>query len=339
MSQAGTSFYTAANLISKLMAHSRKHKNAGVRCPGHDYRSKCIYHIVLNKAEGFPLFSEVTGSPGSLDFPPSVSLHPAGEIIHSAISALKSEFPFTSVLRRCIMPDHVHFALYVREATDTHLDQIITHLKRLCSEAWESHGNPPETDFFLSGYHDTFLSGNDQLQVLLNYISDNPRRHLIRTAAPGWFRRFRISDGSSTYEAYGNWDLLCEPNRTPVRFSRKYSESELLDKKREWHRAILNDGILVSPFIHPTEKAVRDWGMRNGAAIIYITHKPFPDRYKPQGELFDLCAEGRLLIVHIPQSEKSMEYIKENGKPPYAACQKMNAVAVEIATGLYEPVL
>lgn len=323
------------------MILSRKHPNAGIRCPGHDYRSRCIYHIVLNKADGFPDFSEVVGIPDNHQWPPKTALSDAGQIIFEAISNIKSNFPHTSILRRCIMPDHVHFAIFIKEKTDIHLGKIITTLKKECSNRYEERGNVPGVRFFIPDYHDTFLTGKDQLQKMLAYISDNPRRYLVRKSNPGWFRQFIIisPDGKSRYEAYGNWDLLSEFQKVAVKISRKYSDSELKSWKKLWHTTILNDGVLVSPFINPNEKKVRDWAMDNGGSLIYLTCKPFPERFKPQGKMFDLCAEGRLLIVRIPPNEQEAEYIRDNDRPCYAHCQRMNDIAKEIAVNEFRPIL
>ncbi|MDE6296484.1 MAG: hypothetical protein K2L89_01445, partial [Muribaculaceae bacterium] len=310
------------------MSFTRKRHNAGIRCPGHDYRSRCIYHIVLNKAEGFPDFSEVVGIPDNHQWPPKTELSHVGKIIFEAISNIKSNFPHTSILRRCIMPDHLHFAIFIKEKTDIHLGKIITSFEKECSNRYEERYNTPGIRFFIPGYHDTFLNGEGQLKKMLDYISDNPRRYLVRKENIGWFRQFYISneDGTNRYEAYGNWDLLFEFQRVPVKVSRKYTEAELRSRKKLWHTTILNDGVLVSPFINPNEKKVRDWAMANGGALIYLTYKPFPEKFKPQGKMFDLCAEGRLLIVVIPPDEKAVEYIRANNKPPYTFCQRMNQI-------------
>ena len=237
------------------------------------------------------------------------------------------------------MPDHVHFAIFIRESTDIHLGHIIKKLKRECSSRFEAMGHEPEIEFFIPGYHDTFLTGKDQLKKMLAYISDNPRRHLVRKSNPGWFQQFIISspDGQSRYEAYGNWDLLSEFQRVPVKVSRKYSPSELIARKRLWHKTILNDGVLVSPFINPNEKKVRDWAVENGGSLIYLTYKPFPEKFKPQGKMFDFCAEGRLLIIFIPPDEKEAAYIRENGCPSYSHCQRMNSIAEQIAENEFRP--
>lgn len=272
------------------MSFSRKSKYAGCRCPGHDYRSRCIYHIVLKKADFIPVFSEVVGIVDDHDWPPAVQLSEIGKIIANSLSKLKSHFPFTSILRKCIMPDHVHIALFIKEETEFHLGQIIAELKRNCSSEFQTPiQNNERTDIFIPGYHDTFLSGKDQLKTMLTYISDNPRRYLIRKQHEGWFRKFTISDGENVYSAYGNWDLLSEFQKVIVKYSRKYDLEELKTFKRIWHKTVLNDGILVSPFIHPEEKKVRDWAMDNGGVLIYITYKPFPEKYKPSGKLFELC--------------------------------------------------
>lgn len=299
----------------------RAHRNGLQRHPLHDYRSQCIYHIVLNKAPGIPDFSTVTGTPGSHEFPPHIELLPAGEAIAEALKTLRSDYPFISMPRRCIMPDHLHLALFVKEATDTHLGIIIHALKHHCRLATGSTDS-----LFEEGYHDTILTGRNQLDRMLAYISDNPRRHLLRKLSPGNFHRFFITNGNDRYEAYGNPDLLGEPQIVPVRISSKFSPEELHRRKRLWHFTVLNDGVLASPFISPSERAVRDWAVDNGGAIIMLTHEPLPGRYKPSGALFDACAEGRLLVVSVPAERLSR-----------AACLMMNDIAEHIAAGQFVP--
>ncbi len=237
------------------------------------------------------------------------------------------------------MPDHVHMALFVEEETDIYLGQIITELKKSCSLEYGSICGKDETALFIKGYHDTFLTGKDQLKTMLRYISDNPRRYLVRVNHRGWFRSFYITNGKDRYSAYGNWDLLSEYQKVRVKFSSKYSSSELEGYKRLWFRTILNDGILISPFIHAEEKKVRDWAMDNGGVLIYITYMPFPERYKPSGKLFEICSEGRLLLISYPTNLTEQEYIRKKGVPSRALCEKMNDLALEISTHKFFPIL
>ncbi len=275
---------------AKAMSKHRKHPNAGFRCQGHDYHSRCIYHIVLNKASGLPVFAEITGIPGDHDWAPVSKLTPIGNCIAKAISSLKTKFPFISILRRSIMPDHVHICLFVKEKTDTHLGQIIAELKRSCSQIYQESGGQEGVLFFEDGYYDVFLNGKGQLQKMLAYISDNPRRYLVKKQTADWFKKYIITDGNRYFEAYGNCELLDEYQKVPVKVSRKYSETELLEWKRLWYQTILNDGILVSPFIHPGEKKVKDWAVANGGVLIMIVPFEFTERFKPYGILFELCS-------------------------------------------------
>ena len=76
----------------------------------------------------------------------------------------------------------------------------------------------------------------------------------------------------------------------------------------------------------PDEKEYRDAAIKNGTGIILIVDYRLSDRQKPYKELFDLCSEGRLLIVST----------EEFAAPPktmhYTHAQELNALASQIAT-------
>lgn len=302
----------------------RSDSHSRARCPGHDYYSRCIYHIVLNKADYIPRFSEIVGTLHDRNWPPYAQLTPTGQHIAEAISALKQTFPFTSILRRCIMPDHVHFVIFVKEATDIHLGTIIAHLKRECTHRYcaNTTGDRPHaendtqteqgTHLFAPDYNDTFLRSDGQLKKMLGYVSDNPRRYLLKKLFPGNHRRFTIEIEGVCYDAYGNWDLLEIPEREAVKVSRSFLPEELLRRKRSWLTTAYNGGLLVSPFIHTDEQKVRNWGLTNLANLAIITPEPFGERYRPQGELFELCADGRGVVI---SSAPTGQTVAPSGKP------------------------
>ena len=163
-----------------------KRKRAGLRMPGHDYTSRCIYHIILHKEDYIPAFSTLAGEVGSHDNPPHTVRSPLGEIISRNISRIKEHFPFVSVLRRCVMPDHVHFAIYIKEKSDIHLGSIILQLKTDCRrDAAKTGILDGSQSGFKPGYYDVMLLRYEQLQKMLAYISDNPKRLLMRRQYPG----------------------------------------------------------------------------------------------------------------------------------------------------------
>lgn len=272
---------------------------------------------------------------GSHDWPPTAVRTDIGEIIGRAISSLKAEYPFTSVLRRCIMPDHVHFILNVKETTDIHLGTLIKHIKNKCYSEIISSGYGEGTQIFAENYHDTFLTAGGQLQRMLDYVSDNPRRHLLRKMYPSWFQRFVISNGKACYDAYGNWDLLAEPLIVQVKAGKEFLKRKD-EFKKLWIRTVLNDGILVSPFINKTEKDVRDWAIGKGGALIYVTSDIFSAKFKPEGNMFDLCGEGRIIIVSappLPEYKNLPENIAMRQQ-----CVRMNEISAEIASGQFRPI-
>lgn len=297
------------------------------RAPWHDYRSRCIYMITLNVAENMPPLSELRGIPGNHDWPPVAVNLPAGRIVASKISALKLSFPFIKILRRVIMPDHVHFVLFVERGSEYHIGDIISHLKGECTRQMRlDSGCPENRSFFEDGYHDRILLKEGQLQRMLDYVSDNPRRRLLRLMNPGFHRRrfIRTANGV-TLETYGNIGLLSDPDIEPVIISRKYSSDQLRSLKICWKRTVENGGVLISPFISQSEKRVLEWAIENGGRIIQILDNGFGERFAPKGRLHTLCDEGRILLV------APCEHSLTPPKISRRSCMEMNGLARELA--------
>lgn len=309
--------------------------NGCLRAPWHDYRSRCIYMITINAAPGMPPFSTLAGRPGDHYHPPLCVRTEIGEIIHNEISAIKSEFPHTSILRRVIMPEHIHFVIFVRATGPYHLGNIISHFKAQCTRRLAGYQTVRSSGYdeklppvFEHGYHDRILLKEGQLPRLLHYVSDNPRRRLLRMANPGFHTRSMIaSNDGLRYEAYGNILLLDDPDIEAVKISRRYSPEELRRNKLNWKHTVENCGVLVSPFISDAEKRVRDWAMENGGRIILIQENGFAPRFAPKGKLHDLCSEGRLLIVAPTAYSASAVPLTRS------LCESMNTLAADIAAG------
>ena len=97
------------------------------------------------------------------------------------------------------------------------------------------------------------------------------------------------------------------------------------EKMKGWEETIRCDGVLVSPFINPSEKEIRDKAIENGNGLIIIVNYRFSERAKPYKSLFDLCAEGRMLIIsteEFPSPPKDM---------CYSEAQKLNGIALAVA--------
>lgn len=302
----------------------------------HDYCSRCFYLITMTKAPGVPDFSLVTGNPEAPRHSPErprTVLLTVGEAIEKAICRFRQEFPAVTIMRRVVMPDHIHLVVYARERLPRQIGYYIAALKGACSRtAWEMM---PQADFssrqqpvLEKNFNDRILFRDIPLDNFLRYVDDNPRRLLVRRASPDFFRRVNtLTVGGRRLSAYGNLFLLGDPQKAAVRVSRSFTPAELTRRKRQWLATVENGGVLVSPFISQAEKRVRDWTIANGGKVIQVMPCGFPKRYKPPGESFELCCRGRLLQV-APAGAPAA-----GGKLTRELSMRLNALAEEIAAG------
>ncbi|MDE6564971.1 MAG: hypothetical protein K2L92_09120 [Muribaculaceae bacterium] len=283
----------------------------------HDYRSRSIYHITINKAKVMPLFGHLTGGVSN----PKIEKSRLGLIIERNIRAIGAICPKLRLLQYIIMPDHVHFLLFATEPLELPVGKYISMLKIRIGQEWRLEGGE-EGPIFIENFYDRIISRKGQLDVAFRYIRENPRRLAVRRARPEFFRRVNGLDiGGRRYAAYGNIYLLRNPFCEQVVVHRRDSEAERAAKRERWLHAAANGGVLVSPFISPAEKAIRSEAEALNAKIILITNEAMPERYKPAAHDFALCEAGRLLIISLP-----MEISR-------AACLAMNTLAATISEG------
>lgn len=255
--------------------------------------------VSLTARKLLPPLSIVSGSPDA----PSLTLTPEGEIAERQLTDLAGRFSHLSLLRYVIMPDHIHALFFVEEAVDWHLGTMVGAFKGRCTSAYRELVGNSCAVFFRQGFHDRILRGQSQLKTMHNYIADNPRRLLIRRQCPDLFtRRQKIVINSHELEVFGNIFLLRDPAISFVKVSSRYTPEQLRQLDAEWRRTIERGGVLVSPFISPKERVYRDLAIDSSARLIILAKEGFGDREKPMGRYFDLCAQGRLLIVAPPKA-------------------------------------
>lgn len=302
------------------------------RCKGHEYRSRCIYMITMLKSPDAPLFSSVTAEPGAAKLTPVVSLFPVGEIIYRCLNDMCRNYPQLKILRRIAMPDHIHFELFVTERTVMSLGSMMAAFKSACTN--QCHSAFPESliakdgsPLFTKGFNDKIAFRAGAKDAFYNYIADNPRRYLVKKMHRDYFfHKTQIIVGNKRCGLYGNIFLLDNPVKSFVKISRRKETMTDLDERiKEWEETIRCGGVLVSPFINPEEKVYRDAAIANGNGIILIVNYRFSDRAKPYKELFDLCAEGRLLII------STEEFATAPKQMQYSYAREMNEIAAQVA--------
>ncbi len=153
------------------------------------------------------------------------------------------------------------------------------------------------TPLFSKGFNDSILYHRHQLRNMMAYVKDNPRRLLVKRQHKELFAiRRGISVAGMTFDAVGNIALL-QKAKVAVHCRRKWTESEQKAYVEKCVDAAENGVVLVGAFISKTEKEIELTATERRLPIIRLVENGFEDLYKPVGQDFDSCAEGRLLLL------------------------------------------
>ena len=193
---------------------------------------------------------------------------------------------------------------------------------------------------FEDNYDDSILRHRGQLQHMINYVRDNPRRAIYRKLYPGYFHRVqRIEIAGHIYSAFGNLFLLKAPHKIAVKCHRRHpvtkepyeNTSDFQKYRAEILDAVADGSVIVSPAISKGEQIIRNDCFDNGFPMIHVQDKPFGQYGKPEKRRFDICIEGRLLII-IPENLNILGSV--NGvdvSSNYSKFHNMNRLAEQIA--------
>lgn len=190
----------------------------------------------------------------------------------------------------------------------------------------------PKGLLWAHGYHDRILTNSGQLDVLINYIHDNPRRAWIKRMNHAYFVQHDVRVGGTTFRAIGNDLLLSASKKIQVQVSRRYHRPDATDSvQREWAdmrdqllQAARNGAVLVSPCISRGEQEVARMAKEEGLPLIVLLENGFAEHYKPMGTYFEACAAGRLLML------APWEHHTERRAISRVQCMQLNAMAKDI---------
>jgi hypothetical protein len=298
----------------------------GQRAVWHDYKGVGFYMLTMTVAGRRPLFGQVV-EPGVM------MLSPMGHQVLAAWRAMPSFTPQLETSTLCVMPDHLHGILCVREPLVRPLGAVVRGFKSGVTAALRKATGNPALAVWEEGFYDGVALEPASIQAWHRYILDNPRRLWLKRQHPDLFVRVNalehsrlptLPDGQK-WSGYGNLFLLDRPELVPVRVSRSATPDEIEHTASAIVAKISSGAVAVSPFISPGEQAVvkkaaktapimalsrNKSGLMTAAAIIggspaeeagggliVLKHGGFPPLYKPGGMYFDLCAAGRLLVL------------------------------------------
>ena len=179
------------------------------------------------------------------------------------------------------------------------------------------------------------MSRRGQLQAMIRYVEMNPQRLATKRLMPGFFRvQHNIEIAGREYSGVGNIALLQAEQYRPVHVRRamvedaEHGEAQpLRDYMNSCVIAARHGTVMVSPFISPKEKEVMAVLLKENLPFIYLADNGFREYYKPQDNLFDAVAEGRVLILSPWEHDAEKKHISR------ADCVALNTMAEEICKG------
>ena len=310
------------------------------RCHNHDYHAPGFYMVTITTRDRRPLFGACANN--------RCTLNADGWLAHKLWHAIPNDYPEIEVKVLCIMPDHLHGIVYVTKHMEKPLGTAIRAFKSQVTSALRKKHNNPALAPWNPGYNDKCVWRRGSLAAFRNYVMDNPRRYCLKKANPDLFRKttnlaHACLPAEKTWNGYGNLFLLDRPEKRAVRVSRKATEKEIAALREDVLQNAAEGVVIVSPFISPGEREIAKAILNTPKGdVILMKHGGFPPLFKPHGRFFDLCLEGRLLILsavpcagHVEATAKpsgSVRFVHEPSKLSRETCLAMNAWCEHIAT-------
>ncbi|MCH5243228.1 MAG: hypothetical protein J1F67_12570 [Muribaculaceae bacterium] len=270
------------------------------RAPFLDYHKPGIFMITMNKDTLIPDFSDIVARGDASNPGVFVKPSPIGKFILDNLDNFQQVCSCAEIYCKIIMPDHIHFLIYVKKSMELALGEYLAIFKRKiyhqCLEAGLISSDYKR--IFEPGFNDLFINPKIKIKVIKNYIFNNPYNRWIRFRTPNYFRRIdKRKICGIECSLYGNLSLLDNPFIYPVIVHRKDSREELKRKEELWKYAIMNGGVLVGGFISKKEKEIFSQIFENNGRMILVKDHGFESREKPKGILNHMCEKGNLLIV------------------------------------------
>lgn len=312
----------------------------------HDYEGRSIYMLTLCTEGRRPLFGRLSTDPE-----PHIVLSPLGREVEACWKDIPKYYPEVELLAFQVMPDHLHGIVFVHESS-AHLGKMVLGFKTGCNKAYRRLGfaeavpqqpqpqsrpkHPEHGLLWEEGFHDRILRGKDQLQHMIDYIHDNPRRLAEKRAHSAFYTQHPLSAHGMQFTAIGNDALLSSPRRLQVQVHRG-SDADIASEVKRLLTIARSGAVVVSPCISLGEKQVARAAMEEGIPLVVLLHKDFPPLYKPPGKYFEACAKGRLLLLasQCPSTTTyQTEAYKEKTRKTITRqqCLELNEMAQKLST-------
>lgn len=306
------------------------------------WRGVGIYHITLTIPSRQPLLGELI-IPDNDPKQAYVDLLPLGEQIKACVRLIPEYHPEIQIIGIRMMPDHVHFILYVRQTMPVSIKSVVRGFWQGARKEGRQYTLSISPNNIRDNEQRLFpiftdvpfirpLSRHGQLDAMMQYIKLNPQRLATKRLKPEFFYvQDNVNINGRIYSAVGNIRLLMEAKRTPVHVRHTMTEAArlgnphpLTNYMESCFTAARQGSVMVSPFISPKEREVLDVLIQEKHPVIYLADNGFRDYYKPSARLFDAVDAGNMLILTPWSYDPTKRHVTHND------CIALNNIAEEI---------
>ena len=153
-------------------------KRKTVRIPDYDYSTPGTYFITVCIADRKPILWNVGAAICRQE------LSKTGRLVEAAILQIPQKYPMISVDKYCVMPDHIHFLIFIKSERATArvaptLGRLVGAYKSLVSNEWRkicNERNETCGKLWQRNYYEHIIRDKQDFEEIKEYISDNPAR-------------------------------------------------------------------------------------------------------------------------------------------------------------------
>ena len=281
--------YTISHMGEQIPYYRRYH--------GYDYTKGASLFITMATELRKALFGRVENA--------TVVLSNLGRLVLESMEAIPRFNPGIRLFEHVLMPDHLHMNLRIAAGLDEPLQVLGAAIRRFktytTTLARKSLGLPK---LWQQGYHDRVCVSRRFIEAITRYIRYNPLKYELMYNQPEYMHirepldSARL-DADSFWKGMGNVALLDENNKMlAVRISRKVCSRDIPRVVSRMEDAVNAGYTLISGFISPGEKAVRDMLVENKAAkFVHILSSCMKNGHRPDSRYLTPLADGRFLEI------------------------------------------
>ena len=154
-------------------------------------------------------------------------------------------------------------------------------------------------------YHERILHAPGQLNRMINYVKDNPRRLWLKKNNPDLFRLHRHTEVCGlSFTSLGNHFLLDWHDNQTVEMPRNATVEQVQKRLQLAMAAAQNGAVTYTAAISKGEQLIARTLRKQGYPLVVLLSDGFPKDgspherfYKPGGIYFEACSKGQLLLL------------------------------------------